>query len=35
MGRYGRGLYEQRFTFDALLEKTCAVYSEILGETVA
>ncbi len=34
MGREGRAFYEQYFTFDALLEKTCAVYSEILGRTV-
>ena len=34
MGREGRELYERSFTFEALFEKTCRVYSEILGETV-
>ncbi len=35
MGRAGRELYERNFTFDALFEKTCRVYSEILGEPVS
>ena len=34
MGRAGRDLYERNFTFDSLFEKTCRVYSEILGKTI-
>lgn len=34
MGREGRTRYEEFFTFDAMFQKNCAVYSEILGERI-
>lgn len=34
-GRYGRARYEMRFSLDHMIERTRAVYTEVLGETSA